>query len=292
MTNVEVTAIFYGNSTLYQKDLVSYYNWIVTSTYMTTLGLYGTTAYPVGTGKYITSIVYTPSSSSTTVDDDLDIQPMLLTLKEAGTINPNNNSLYMIHFPPGMSVTFQGYTSCAQFCGTHNSIYSTSANGQPLLLSYAIIPDQSGDCNGSCGYGATVLANLQSVSSHEFAESILNPGIGVATDYAPPLGWYNGDVGEIADICDAIQDTISDSSGNTWTVQKLWLNSNEGTANAALTFSFAVLRGYSVFNNNHYDDHYNDDNYQIEDINYNHKVNYQNHHHFENDDKVTMWIFR
>jgi hypothetical protein len=62
------------------------------------------------------------------------------------------------------------------------------------------------------------------VSSHELIETVTDPFVGLATTYASPLAWYNKTYGEIGDICNAQQGTIT-AGGVTYTVQKEWSNS-------------------------------------------------------------------
>jgi CHAT domain-containing protein len=95
-------------------------------------------------------------------------------------------------------------------------------NGQDVY--YGIIPDLgSGGCQSGCG-ASSVLNNTTSVSSHEFAEAVTDPAVGLATVYGPPLGWYNATYGEIGDICNGQQATTTLGDGHSYTVQKLWSN--------------------------------------------------------------------
>lgn len=82
---------------------------------------------------------------------------------------------------------------------------------------------QGGSCSGGCGSG-TQLQNTQSVSSHEFAETVTDPAVGYATSNASPLGWYNQANGEIGDLCNGLQTTTVLGDGNSYSVQQLWSN--------------------------------------------------------------------
>jgi uncharacterized repeat protein (TIGR02543 family) len=57
--------------------------------------------------------------------------------------------------------------------------------------------------------------------SHEMVESMTDPEVGSATDFAPPLAWYDRVNGEVADICDGADTTLTIGSGS-WVVQKAW----------------------------------------------------------------------
>jgi hypothetical protein len=71
-----------------------------------------------------------------------------------------------------------------------------------------------------------VLNNTTSVASHEFAETVTDAAVGLATVYGPPLAWYNATYGEIGDICNGQQTTAVLGDGKSYTVQKLWSNKN------------------------------------------------------------------
>ncbi|KAJ3325080.1 hypothetical protein HDU76_013242 [Blyttiomyces sp. JEL0837] len=93
---------------------------------------------------------------------------------------------------------------------------------QPYLIKLA---KAAGACKGGCGSSSITFNNLCSVASHELAESISDPAVGIATALGPPLAWYDPNNGEIGDICNGQHGTFLGSDGVTYTVQKLWLNS-------------------------------------------------------------------
>jgi hypothetical protein len=138
----------------------------------------------------------------------------------------NDNTLYMVYFPPNVTINFEGSDSCVEYCAYHNT-GTYNGTGSPLV--YGIMPDLfTTACNEGCGTNATQMENVTSVTSHEFAEAITDADIGLDTgnDYAYPGAWGdNNNCGEIADICDnnASGDTFT-VSGRQWTVQELWSN--------------------------------------------------------------------
>ncbi len=183
-------------------------------------------------GTFWGSRVLTPDTSATTIDDSA-IQSQIAKWIAAGKLPPNDgNTIYSILFPPGIKVTQGGTSSCVSggFCAYHGT--SAGANGKDIL--YAVLPDQGpgSGCNAGCG-GSTLLNNVTSVLSHELAETITDPEVGFAQDYAPPLAWYDVTNGEIGDICNASQGTLLG-----WTVQREWSNVD----NACVTQS----QGFSV----------------------------------------------
>ncbi|KAJ3084196.1 hypothetical protein HDU99_002734 [Rhizoclosmatium hyalinum] len=222
--NIVVNPIFYGANTYYQNEIVAFLKFLTNSTYMDTLAAYSVPAQKIGRGSYNRSYVETANIKSS-LNDVKDIQPYLLNLVKSGIIFPTPNTYFPIFLNPTTSVTQAGGWSCVDFCGYHGSINIQSFNipGTPYLY-YGVHPDQTGDCYGGCGDNDDPLANLQSVVSHELAESVTNPAVGQNPYLKFPIAWYAKSGGEIGDICNAMQDQLSDGKGNTFTVQKLWSN--------------------------------------------------------------------
>jgi hypothetical protein len=78
-------------------------------------------------------------------------------------------------------------------------------------------------CDRGCGNGSA-FGNQTSVASHEMIEAVTDAAVGLATTYGPPLAWYDATNGEIGDICNAQQGTVTGGNGTTYTVQKEWSN--------------------------------------------------------------------
>ncbi|KAI8908407.1 hypothetical protein EDD86DRAFT_207598 [Gorgonomyces haynaldii] len=215
--NVEVHPIFYGSGVQFQDKISGFYAGVVDSAHMDWLSEYNTPTQSIGRGSLGNSISVA-SSGKSSLDDVNDIQPLLLKLAQSGQIQPNENTYYPIHFAPGISITQGGSKSCQVFCAYHGTIKYGSG-----YIFYGVIPDQGGACAGGCGT-STPFNNLCSVSSHELIEAVTDAAVGVATDVAPPLGWYDNTNGEIGDICNAQQGTVVGGNGQTYTVQKEWSN--------------------------------------------------------------------
>jgi len=201
------------------------------SGYITLLTQYNTTI-PEGTNQTIGygtfdglfQIVPSDGNNGSTITDD-QIQAELLAQITAGHLPAplldaagNVNTLYMIFFPPGKTITQGGTSSCQPggFCAYHGTT-SNTFNSNNLL--YGVHPDmQSGLCStGGCG-SAGVFGNYTSVTSHELTEAITDPDVGIAFDFAPPLAWYDMVNGEIGDICNAQQGTYV-ANGTSYTIQ-------------------------------------------------------------------------
>jgi hypothetical protein len=113
----------------------------------------------------------------------------------------------MVHFPPGVNITYQGLESCTMFCSYHNSFKLTGKD-----IHYAVIPDLGGVCAGGCGNG-TQLQNETQIASKELLNSITDPAPGDIP------GWYDQNYGDIADYCLGEAGQVDN-----WTVQLGWSN--------------------------------------------------------------------
>src|SRR6478672_6842917 len=186
----------------------------------------GGTNQTIGNGTFdgLFQIVPSPGNNGSTISD-AQIQSELLAQITAGHLPApvldaagNVNTLYMIFFPPGKTITQGGSSSCVAggFCAYHGTT-STLLNGKNVL--YGVMPDmQSGLCStGGCG-NAGVFGNYTSVTSHELVEAITDADVGIATTFAPPLAWYDMVNGEIGDICNGQQGSYT-ANGTAYTIQ-------------------------------------------------------------------------
>jgi hypothetical protein len=218
--NVNVVPVYWNANTANQTGINAFYSAVTTGQYMTFLSQYSTTspAQTIGNGSRGAPFVDNQSTANVT---DAQVQARLNALFTAGTLPaPNNNNLYMVHFPAGMQITASdGSKSCVQFCAYHGTYVRNSQN-----VYYGIIPDLgSGGCQSGCGT-STVINNTTSVASHEFAEAVTDPAVGLASVFGPPLAWYNSTYGEIGDICNGQQSSAVLADGKTYTVQKEFSN--------------------------------------------------------------------
>jgi hypothetical protein len=215
ISNVKVFTVFWNASVPNQSSLNSFYSAIVDSPYVDWLSEYNTSTQKIGRGKLLGSYVDT-SAPSTTQLTDAQIQSELGKLVDNGALpQPDGDTLYMVHFPAGVSITMDGSTSCSQFCAYHSSF--VHGNG---TIYYGIMPDFSGAC-ASCGGEPNALDSTTVVSSHEVAEAITDPNIGVAnaTQDEHQLAWYDDQNDEIGDVCEGQSATVVG-----YRVTKLWSN--------------------------------------------------------------------
>jgi pre-peptidase len=240
ISNVRVVQVLYGSGTYIPEisgaNMGNFYTQSTNSAYMDWLTEYNTTGHSPGTnqtigrGTFQSKVQITPSSAhnGSTIDDSA-IQAEIAAQISAGTLPApttdaagNVNTLYMVNFPAGKTITQGGSNSCQAggFCAYHG----TFAMGSQHLY-YGVLPDMSSSsgCASGCGT-STTFNNQTSVASHEMIEAVTDAEVGLATVVGPPLAWYNNSQGEIGDICNAQQGTIVGGDGVTYTVQKEYDN--------------------------------------------------------------------
>jgi pre-peptidase len=233
--NVRVTQIDWNSSVPNQTDYANFYTAVTQSEYFDWLNEYNTTspAQSIGRGSYWGKYVDSQTSTSVT---DAQIQTAINNAINAGVVPAaDNNQIYMVHFPSGVSITSSdGGQSCVSggFCAYHGTFQRGSQ-----YVYYGVIPDMSGGCSTGCGT-STKLNNTTSVASHELIEAVTDAAVGLATTYGPPLAWYDQTNGEIGDICNGVQGTIA--SG--WTVQKEWSNQQ----NACIVSKATTTNDFSI----------------------------------------------
>ena len=207
ISHIRVTPIFWNSSSNFQTQIPQYYSDVTNSAYMDWLSEYSTGSYSLGRGSATAAFVDNQPTQGTI--DDAAIQTYVTNLVASGSVPaPTADSYYPIYFPPGMTITMQGSSSCVQFCAYHGT---TSGN-----VKYGVLPDMgSGGCQNGCGSTGSALNDTTSVSSHEMIEANTDPGVG-----QNDIGWYDDTNGEIGDICNG---QLGQANG--WTVQLEWSNS-------------------------------------------------------------------
>jgi hypothetical protein len=172
------------------------------------------TGQHIGNGSYAGTYTITPVFTNTTIDDT-DIQKELQGQIDAGKLpKPDADTLYMVYFPPGTTITSAGMQSCAQFCAYHG--FKGDAKGDHFY--YGVMPDLGGACSFGCGFDS-YFNNLTAVSSHEFCESVTDPFPTPGNTPAYPQAWNTTDGSEIGDLCAGNNNTLKGSNGKTYTVQ-------------------------------------------------------------------------
>jgi hypothetical protein len=229
ISNVKVVTIWWGGSTnvKYSDKLPQFYSGVTNSSWFKVFSEYTTQTQTIGMGSWVKSFddVYAPTGALR----DAQVQSRLVTLINNGSVPKGSNDYYYaIHFAPGISID----DSCVTFCAYHGTI---SLNGSYVY--YGVMPDLgTGGCVTGCGSDPSAFNNLCSVSSHELAETVTDPGVGLATTYSSPLAWYDPNNGENGDICNAQQGKTLGSNGINYTVQATFSNkANKCLVNAVTT---------------------------------------------------------
>ena len=218
LKSVHVIPVYWNSSVAYRSNLDAFYSDFTSSSstmYASLLSQYS------GIGSGTAGTAYVGSSTSTSVTE-AQVKSFLTSLfNNGGLPKPTANNYYPVHFAPGVTVTdSSGTKGCTSWCAFHGTYVYNGVN-----VNYGIIPDQGGGCAGGCGSNSLRVNNLTSVATHELVEATTDPAVGLATTFAAPLAWYNKTYGEIGDICNGQQATIT-ANGHTYVVQKEWSNAS------------------------------------------------------------------
>jgi len=200
----------------YQQELANYYCNLVDSRLFDWLNVeYQTASQMITHGDFIG--YYVDNKSAHTVTDN-DIIQEIYNLIQAHTIPiPDDNTIFTVHFPKGISVLDANNNASCQigsFCAYHSyfTIIATQQN-----IAYTVIPDQtSNGCQFGCGM-TTNPDNTFVTSSHEVVETVTDA-------YGT---WYDHATGdEIADLCNQDQGTILGRDGQNYKIQLEWSNAH------------------------------------------------------------------
>ncbi len=247
VSNAQVVQVIYGAGSYIPQvtstaspSMATFYQGVLNSPYVDWLREYNTLGQPspgsnqtIGRGSFASQVTIIPSPQNNgTVIDDSNIQAELAAQIQAGNIpaptqdaQGNNNTYYAIFFPHGKILTVQGVSSCSFFCAYHGTVANIPGFGE---VYYGVHPDfQSGSgCEFGCGAATTVFGNYTQVASHELVETITDAEIGLATQFAPPLAWYDQNFNEeIGDLCNDQNAQVVGGDGVTYDVQTEFSNS-------------------------------------------------------------------
>jgi hypothetical protein len=199
LEHVDVWTVFWGNDVLHPDGVNAFYADVTNSPYLDWLVEYSTPTQAIGRGQRGGSIVDANPPAGDPSDDDIAAE--LDALVDAGRLpEPDANTLFMVHFPPGITVYLGPYPSCG-YLGYH-SAYLRS--GRPVY--YGVLPDCYSDFD-----------TTTDVSGHELLEAVTDP------DGTDAVAWNDdayGSQGEIGDLCGGSRGTIDG-----YAVQLGWSNS-------------------------------------------------------------------
>ena len=197
----------------------------------------------IGRGTFFGSVTI-PGLAATTVSNT-DVLMQLQAEIGLGNLpaptkdaNGNANTVYMVNFPPGVTIlSYGGTTSCAApptgFCGTTDTM--TVGN---LSVGVGLIPDQStgSPCTGLCGADSSYFNNATEVHAHVLLNLLTNVEYGLwngggTGTVGRPIAWYNvGTEHQIADLC-----TGEPADVGGYTVEMGWSNTQAACVSAAAT---------------------------------------------------------
>ena len=265
ISNVHIVLVLYGAGSYLPNiagtatpTMANFFNDITKSAFFDMLSEYSTigvkafdgtagTNQFIGHGFYDGQITITPAPANNgPTITDTQIQTELLSQVSAGVLpapvidaQGNNNTLYMIFFPPGKTINDGTSNSCVRggFCAYHNS---TNSSFSAHRLFYGVMPDLQppSGCSTGCGSGTT-FDQATNVTSHELSESVTDPDVGPATTFARPLAWIDQANGEIGDICVAVEASVVANS-TAYTVQQEFSNLQNNCVAAPPTFQIVA----------------------------------------------------
>jgi uncharacterized repeat protein (TIGR02543 family) len=187
---------------------------------------YNTPSQPLTlASRYLGSFTIDPGTTSTDLSDG-EVAAELAAQIDRGALPPPRTAFggpvtdYYVMFPPNYTVCMGRDCSDVDFCAYHSS-----ASYAGIPFTYVVLPESTPPDRG-CGANTSNggFGNLTSMTSHEMVESMTDPEVGSATGLAPPLAWYDNVNGEVADICNGEDSTLT-LAGASWVVQKQWSNS-------------------------------------------------------------------
>jgi hypothetical protein len=233
LSNVKVVAVAWGSGVdaTYMNKLGGFYTTITKSRFMDWFTEYDTigktglvdsligSEQHIGRGSYVGLTTITPANTKKAITDQ-EIQDELIAQLKANALpqpaldaKGNVDSLYMIDFPAGVSITLVNIGSCSSFGAYH---FTLTYNG--MSVPYGVHPN--------CGYGFDTSTLIH---SHELAEAMTDMEVGLietntTVKSARPLAWVTvaqtaWDSAESADLCEGTSANIDG-----YVVQKIWSN--------------------------------------------------------------------
>jgi uncharacterized repeat protein (TIGR01451 family) len=265
ISHVHVVAVFWGTNvnTATTTGIGQFFTDFTNSNFFdllteySTVGVLGAGTPAVSTNQFIvrgnfdTAVTITPAVACVVpcTLTDAQIQTELAAQITAGKLpvpvadaSGNVESIYMIYFPPGISISLGPAASCVSggFCAYHSN---TPSGLSPGLVPYGVMPDMfpPSGCSIGCGSSVNPFQNLTAVTSHELAEAVTDALVGSASVNGPPLAWYDptpstNPLGEIGDICNGLDVNIP-VGANTYSVQQEFSNLQGDCVSGPPTFN-------------------------------------------------------
>jgi len=171
---------------------------LVNSTYVDQLSQYDTylkavdgrkgTKQHINRGTFVGQVQLTPNNTSNTLTN-ADVVKEIKQQIAAGVLPPNDlDTLYMIYFPPSVSISLDGIHSCSDFGAYHFASNDTQMKKSNIF--YSVEPD--------CGYNFNTITYI---AAHEFVEAVTDNIPTPGSNPAFPQAWNTIDGYEIGDLC-------------------------------------------------------------------------------------------
>jgi hypothetical protein len=190
----------------------------------------GTTSYwaavtgEYGVGPATSDVPVEVSESPTGTIDDTAISAWLaqkLNANDSAFPTADDNTIFLLVYPPGVTVTIQGEQGCVNLGAYHNSVKLDAAHAS-LPVAYAVIP------NCPNFHGFTGIDEITLASSHELIEAATDPFPMDTPAYDLPdpdhTIWtiYTGN--EICDFCDNSASSYTKLPGFDYMIERCWSN--------------------------------------------------------------------
>ena len=239
ISNAKIQVVYWSDyvESETQTGVPGFYSSLTDSDFMDWLDQYSTFSTPVnggtgsdqhiGRGKYLGAITIKPFNRNGVVYDT-EIQSEIQKQIQIGALpQPDENMLYMIYFPPMVSISAFGMSSCVDFCAYHSSHGSPGSEH----FYYGVMPDINHvGCDQGCAYGWDHFSSLTAISSHEYTEAITDPYPAPGNTVIYPQAWNALDGNEIGDLCAGGNNTLN-TPKSSYTVQSEWDNANGNCTN-------------------------------------------------------------
>jgi hypothetical protein len=241
ISHVKVYAVMWGpnvQSTV-TSNVSGFFTAVTNSTHFDFLEEYNTknikaqdgrdgTNQDIGRGSFGGLYTITPANTSNKLQDT-DIEAELEAQITAGKLPKNDdNSLYMTYFPPGVSITIDGQTSCQAFCAYHMGFVSKTLGN----VFYGVMPDLGGACSFGCGFQMNPFDSVSIISAHELVEATTDPFPTPGNTPAFPQAWNTTDGSEIGDVCAFTENQLT-TPNQTYKVQGEWDNASKACTTQA-----------------------------------------------------------
>jgi hypothetical protein len=204
-----------------------YFDWLSEYDTQDLNGLDGTagSGQAIGRGSLGGTFTLTPSVTGAAVTDAQIQQELTAQIASGALPAPDDDSLYAIVFPKGMTETnAAGATSCTEsgFCGYHGTF---QIGAQDVF--YAVLPstEPGTGCDVGCGTDPNFFNNATLTASHELLGAVTDPELGLVTNGpGRPMGWASP--GEIGDLCNDLPGKLVGADGVTYVVQLQYDNAS------------------------------------------------------------------